>query len=97
MNKLYFGDCLEILATLKSQQSEGFIDLIYIDPPFNKNRNFNILYETADLKDAKAQREAFADTWSNISYKDTLQQLKDIEISVFIKRRVNVDKINESL
>lgn len=83
MNQLYFGDCLDILKKLHSEHKEGFIDLIYIDPPFNSKRNYNILFEEADLKDAKAQKEAFADTWSNISYKDTIQELKEIDLDVF--------------
>lgn len=82
MNKLYFGDCLEILKKLHQEHPQGFIDLIYIDPPFNSKRNYNILFEEADLKDTKAQKEAFADTWSNISYKDTLEQIKDLDLDL---------------
>ncbi len=62
---------------------QGFIDLIYIDPPFNSKRNYNILFKSADLKDTKAQKEAFADTWSNISYKDTLEEIKEIDLDLF--------------
>lgn len=83
-NRLIFGDCLEILKSIKSNISEGFIDLVYIDPPFNSKRDYNILFEDADLKDTKAQKEAFADTWSNVSYKDTLQELKDIDLDLFM-------------
>ncbi len=83
MNKLYFGDCLDILKKLHHEHPEGFIDLIYNDPPFNSKRNYNILFESADLKDTKAQKEAFADTWSNISYKDTLEQIKEIDLDLF--------------
>ena len=83
MNKLYFGDCLDILKKLNRENPSGFIDLIYIDPPFNSKRNYNILFEDADLKDTKAQKEAFADTWSNVSYKDTLEELKDIDLDLF--------------
>lgn len=83
MNKLYFGDCLDVLKKLRHEHPEGFIDLIYIDPPFNSKRNYNILFEEADLKDTKAQKEAFADTWSNISYKDTLEQIKEIDLDLF--------------
>lgn len=83
MNKLYFGDCLDILKKLNHDHPSGYIDLIYIDPPFNSKRNYNILFEDADLKDTKAQKEAFADTWSNISYKDTLEELKDIDLDLF--------------
>jgi DNA modification methylase len=82
MNQLYFGDSLDVLKKLCQDNPNGFIDLIYIDPPFNSKRNYNILFESADLKDTKAQKEAFADTWSNISYKDTLEQIKEIDLDV---------------
>lgn len=83
MNQLYFGDCLDILKKLYHGYPTGFVDLIYIDPPFNSKRNYNILFETVDLKDAKAQKQAFADTWSNISYKDTLEQIKEIDLDLW--------------
>lgn len=76
MKSLYFGDCLDVLKQLSSEYPKGFIDLIYIDPPFNSKRNYNILFEDINMKDTKAQREAFADTWSNVSYKDTLYELE---------------------
>lgn len=59
-NQLYFGDNLDILKDLYRQHPEGFIDLIYIDPPFNSKRNYNVLFESIDLKDSTAQKEAFA-------------------------------------
>jgi site-specific DNA-methyltransferase (adenine-specific) len=83
MNHLYFGDSLEILKQLHSEHPKGFIDLVYIDPPFNSKRNYNVLFETVDLHDAKAQKEAFADTWSNVSYKDTLHQLSEIDLDLY--------------
>lgn len=83
LNKLYFGDCLDVLKKLHNEHPKGFIDLIYIDPPFNSQRNYNILFESADLKDTKAQKEAFADTWSNITYKDTLEEIKNIDLDLF--------------
>jgi site-specific DNA-methyltransferase (adenine-specific) len=43
MNKLFFGDCLDVLKKLHQDNPHGFIDLIYIDPPFNSKRNYNIL------------------------------------------------------
>lgn len=51
MNRLYFGDCLDVLKNLHSEYPQGFIDLIYIDPPFNSKRNYNILFEEVELKD----------------------------------------------
>ena len=82
MNQLYFGDSLAILKQLHSKHPEGFINLVYIDPPFNSKRNYNVLFETVDLHDAKAQKEAFADTWSTVSYKDTIEELKTIDLNL---------------
>ena len=72
MNQLFFGDCLDILKSLYNKHPEGFIDLIYIDPPFNSKRNYNVLFEDIAFNDTQAQKQAFEDTWSNVSYKDTL-------------------------
>ena len=36
------------------------VDLIYLDPPFNSNANYNVLYST---ENGKAQYRAFVDTW----------------------------------
>jgi len=55
MNELYYGDNLEILR----QMPDNFVDLIYIDPPFNSKRNYNIVFN-----DAIAEEKAFSDTWS---------------------------------
>ena len=43
MNQLYFGDCFAILKEMNSNHPAGFIGLVYIDPPFNSKRNYNIL------------------------------------------------------
>ncbi len=75
MNHLYFGDCLDVLKELKKENPQPFIDLIYIDPPFNSKRNYNVLFESIDMKDANAQKQAFADTWSNYSYVDELNEI----------------------
>ena len=59
-NKLYYGDNLEILRKYVKDDS---IDLIYIDPPFNSNRNYNQIYNNLGVED-KAQAQAFNDTWT---------------------------------
>jgi site-specific DNA-methyltransferase (adenine-specific) len=82
-NKLYFGDNLDVLKSLYKDYPLGFIDLIYIDPPFNSKRNYNILFESIDMTDTKAQREAFADTWSNVTYLDSLNELMGININLY--------------
>lgn len=56
---LYFGDNLEILR--KKIPAESF-DLIYLDPPFNSNRSYNVLFKEG-LKDSQAQIQAFEDSW----------------------------------
>ena len=95
MNKLYFGDNLDILKDLFKEHPQGLIDLIYIDPPFNSKRNYNVLFESIDLTDSTAQKEAFADTWTNVSYMDMLNELSDLDISLynFLK---NLDNTNVS-
>ncbi len=95
MKQLYFGDCLDILKDMYAKYPQGFIDLIYIDPPFNSKRNYNILFEDVDMTDTKAQREAFADTWSNVSYKDELLLLADLNFDLYEFLRI-LDKINIS-
>jgi DNA modification methylase len=95
MNKLYFGDNLEILKSLYKEYPKGLIDLIYIDPPFNSKRNYNILFETVELTDTKAQKEAFADTWSNVSYIDTLNEISELNQNLFFFLKA-LDKISNS-
>ena len=61
-NKLFYGDNLEVLAKLPSQS----IDLVYLDPPFNSARNYNVIFARggATASDVGAQIEAFTDTWT---------------------------------
>ena len=61
MNTLYFGDNLEIL---KRHISDESVDLIYLDPPFNSNRDYNILFREQSGTDSPAQIKAFGDTWN---------------------------------
>lgn len=61
-NKLYYGDNLEVLAKLPSES----VDLVYLDPPFNSARNYNVIFArgTTTHADVGAQIEAFTDTWT---------------------------------
>ena len=61
-NLLFYGDNLDIL---KEHVGDESVDLIYLDPPFNSKRNYNIIYDGAT-----AQAEAFKDTWSLKSWQD---------------------------
>ena len=79
MNRLYYGDNLDIL---KKYIEDNSVDLIYIDPPFNSKRNYNIIYDGA-----VAQAEAFKDTWS-------LRSLQDEKRLIFIEEAQRYSKIH---
>jgi DNA modification methylase len=60
-NRLYYGDNL---AVLRREIESNSIDLVYLDPPFNSNASYNILFKSPTGKGADASIEAFDDTWS---------------------------------
>jgi DNA modification methylase len=59
-NQLYYGDNLDVLRLHIPDES---VDLVYLDPPFNSNANYNVLFAEEDGSRAAAQIEAFGDTW----------------------------------
>lgn len=59
-NVLYYGDNLDVLPR---HIPDGFADLVYLDPPFNSNATYNVLFGQADGVKAAAQIKAFDDTW----------------------------------
>jgi len=59
-NKLYFGDNLDILREHVASES---VDLIYLDPPFNSNATYNVLFQEKGGQKSAAQITAFDDTW----------------------------------
>ena len=61
-NTLYYGDNLEILRNRDFFPNEC-VDLIYLDPPFNSNRDYNVLFKAESGADSEAQITAFEDTW----------------------------------
>ena len=62
-NRLYYGDNLEVLRD-PSQFPDESVDLIYLDPPFNSNAGYNVLFKSASGAGANASIEAFDDTWT---------------------------------
>lgn len=59
-NHLYYGDNLQVLRDSIKDES---IDLIYLDPPFNSNADYNVLFNSPKGDKSHAQLEAFSDTW----------------------------------
>src|SRR5437667_9706348 len=62
MNRLLFGDNLKWLRDTKVFPSAS-VDLVYLDPPFNSNANYNVLFKEASGEASQAQFHAFTDTW----------------------------------
>jgi len=74
-NTLYYGDNLDVLRRHVKDES---VDLVYLDPPFNSNANYNLLYEEHGEK-AAAQVQAFTDTWewntdARLAYEETVER-----------------------
>ena len=62
MNRLYYGDNLDILRN-EEHIPRASVDLIYLDPPFNSKANYNVLFKEHTGKLSAAQITAFEDTW----------------------------------
>jgi hypothetical protein len=74
-NRLFFGDNLEILRS--AAIPDRSVDLIYLDPPFNGQAQYNVLFHSA-RDNASAQASAFLDTWqwgeeTELSYREIMQ------------------------
>ena len=73
-NRLYFGDNLDILKEYVADES---VDLIYLDPLFNSNATYNVLFREKGGEDSSAQITAFDDTWhwgleSELAYREVV-------------------------
>ncbi len=73
-NRLYFGDNLDIL---RSHIADASVDLIYLDPPFNSNASYNVLFQEKSGQQSAAQITAFEDSWrwnldSEAAYRDVV-------------------------
>ena len=62
MNRLFYGDNLHVLRD-RAQFPDECVDLIYLDPPFNSQRDYNLLFKSPKGQSSEAQIEAFEDTW----------------------------------
>ena len=59
-NTLYYGDNLDVMREFIPDES---VDLVYLDPPFNSARDYNVLFKQAKRDENQAQITAFTDTW----------------------------------
>lgn len=79
-NVLFYGDNLDVLRRHIPDES---VDLVYLDPPFNSNANYNVLFGHADGSRAAAQIKAFGDTWrwdqaAAAAFQDAVQRGGDV-------------------
>jgi DNA modification methylase len=84
VNRLYFGDNLNVLRERIADES---VDLIYLDPPFNSNANYNVLFKAQTGQSSQAQAEAFRDTWewgepARDAYDDVMRANGDVALIV---------------
>src|SRR5438477_10810849 len=59
-NLLFYGDNLDVL---RRHVKDETVDLVYLDPPFKSNQDYNVLFAEQDGARAAAQIKAFEDTW----------------------------------
>jgi site-specific DNA-methyltransferase (adenine-specific) len=73
MNDLYFGDNLDVL---RQHIKDDSVDLVYLDPPFKSNQDYNVLFRELDGTRSASQVRAFEDTWQwNHAAADAFQQV----------------------
>jgi DNA modification methylase len=60
VNRLYYGDNLDVLRRYVADET---VDLVYLDPPFKSNQDYNVLFAEQDGSRSAAQIKAFEDTW----------------------------------
>ncbi len=99
-NRLYYGDNLEILRNREYFPDEC-VDLIYLDPPFNSNRNYNVLFKSEAGADSEAQITAFEDTWhwgetAEDTYRDLITVAPE-KVSTAIEALLNLIDRNQMM
>lgn len=83
MNTLYYGDNLEILRKYIPDES---VDLIYLDPPFNSQRAYNVIFQDKTGKSSSAQIQAFEDTWTwSSETQDAFDEIMQGKYSIELK------------
>jgi DNA modification methylase len=83
-NRLFFGDNLTVL---RDQIKDESVDLVYLDPPFNSDANYNVLFRSPSGHESDAQVEAFRDSWewadsARDAYADVIQANGDLALVI---------------
>ena len=76
MNRLFFGDNLTWLKDIRMFPDES-VDLVYLDPPFNSNADYNVLFKEQSGEGSQAQFHAFTDTWNWADAAETYMEFVD--------------------
>jgi hypothetical protein len=87
MNRLYFGDNLKWLSDRK-EFPDASVDLVYLDPPFNSNADYNVLFREPTGQVSQAQFHAFTDTWSWADAADTAGSRDGVTLYPYLSLRV---------
>jgi DNA modification methylase len=78
-NRLFYGDNLTIMGNMPS----GSVDLIYLDPPFNSQRTYNLIYTKLTGLPVPEQEEAFCDAWQMDAEKEEMARNMPITLAEY--------------
>ncbi len=82
MNSLLYGDNLPVL---REKVPDEAVDLVYLDPPFNSDLNYNVLFTADGLHSDEAQLTAFKDTWTwDAAAQSALDELQTVRIPTLV-------------
>ncbi|TKC98150.1 DNA methyltransferase [Polyangium fumosum] len=81
---LYYGDNLDVLRQYVPDES---VDIVYLDPPFQSGKNYNIIFESREGAKAAAQIQAFEDTWkwgleSETAYREIVERSGQVALTM---------------
>jgi site-specific DNA-methyltransferase (adenine-specific) len=94
-NALYYGDNLHILRKHIAGET---VDLVYLDPPFNSNRDYNVLFKEQSGEGSPAQMKAFTDTWkwSEAAYHDFVTECERPQLIELMQGFINTIGRNDA-
>lgn len=90
---LFYGDNLDVMRRYIEAES---VDLVYLDPPFNSNASYNLLFAEPDGSWSASQEKAFEDTWrwdheAASAYEDIVERGGDVSSAMRAFRTILPD------